>query len=48
MLYFLVFILIGIVSVYIYALTRPDDTRDTLHYEKENDGKQDKLPFIYY
>jgi len=48
MLYFLIFILIGIVSVYIYALTRPDDKRDALHYEKENDHEQDQLPFIYY
>jgi hypothetical protein len=46
MLYFLIFILIAIISVYIYALTRPDD----IHYEKfkDDEGQQDKLPFIYY
>jgi preprotein translocase subunit YajC len=48
MIYFLLFLLIAIISVYIYALTRPNNKRDDLYYEKENEHEQDKLPFIYY
>jgi hypothetical protein len=46
MLLFLIFILIGIISVYVYALTRKDEP-DDIHYDK-GEGEQDKLPFIYY
>jgi len=45
MLLFLIFILVAIISVYVYALTRKDEP-DDIHYDKE--GEQDKLPFIYY